>query len=108
MKKFIHRNEDYTNKIRYEKSLTKQIIQDYNELRKAWDLVINGKDNITTVEKIFQKLAWIQIALHELNVQNDESIEGIHWGEIIKIKNDVRTIQNKINIKTKKINSHLR
>ena len=108
MKKFIYRNEDYTNKIRYEKSLTKQIIQDYNELRKAWNLVTNGKDNITTVENIFQKLAWIQIALHEINVQNDKNIEGIQWGEIIKIKNDVRTIQHIINIKTKMINSHLR
>lgn len=76
-------------RIRCMHSLAEQIKSDFADLTMLLERFKSGKLDNTEIEKILQKISWIKESLNMLNQLKVIDIEGIVWGEIELIANDV-------------------
>jgi len=100
MREFDHSKIGALQKIRDIRNLFYQIKQDYKDLCEKWAVLQKGKIEISENVKISEQLAWIKVAIQQLKIQNDDSVEGIFWGGIREIENDVQNIEEKLKVKT--------
>lgn len=92
-------NEIYgerTYRVRYQQSLIQQIKADYLELNRRWDRFQNGKRNIEDSEQILERIAWIRKSMSEIEDINKNDIEGINWGDMKKIDENIKSMKCKI------------
>lgn len=85
-------------KTRQLESLTTQIKIDYQALCRLWKQFSNNKTDLTAIDPILQRMAWIKTAMDELNRQQNENIEGIHCGELASIAINIAEIRDQIRI----------
>ncbi len=90
----IHGGKTYRG--RYQQSLIQQTKADYLELDRLWDRFQNGKRNIEDGEQILERIAWIRKSINEIEDIDKNDIEGINWGELKKIDENINSMGFKI------------
>ena len=96
MREFDNSKVETLQQIRNKKNLFKQIKKDYKDLCETWTMFQRGQTEISENELMFEKIAWIKIGIQQIRMLNYNSIEGISWGEIKDIENDVWNIKRKL------------
>jgi hypothetical protein len=76
------------------RSLTEQVKRDFADLTMLLERLRSGKLNISEIEQINQKISWIKESLKMLNKFKMINIEGVLWGKIHKIQDDVERIES--------------
>ncbi len=76
-------------RIRCMRSLAEQVKNDFTDLTMLLERLESGTLNISEIEQILQKISWIKESLNMLNKLKMINIEGVVWGEIEQIENDV-------------------
>ena len=92
----IEINGERTYRRRYQQSLIQQINADYLELIRRWNGFRNGKSNIENGERILEKIAWIKKSIEKIEVIRVNDIEGINWGELKKIDENINSMEFQI------------
>ena len=80
-------------RIRCMHGLAEQIKNDFADLSLLLERLESGTFDILEKEQILQKISWIKHDLILFNKLNIIDIEGVIWGEIEQIENDVEHIE---------------
>ena len=72
--------------------LAEQIKSDFADLSLLRERIESGTLDILEKEQILQKISWIKQGLNMLKRLRMVDIEGVLWGELEQIKNDVGSI----------------
>jgi hypothetical protein len=70
-------------------SLAEQVKNDFADLTMLMERLESGTLDISEIEQILKKISLIKKGLHMLNKLKMINIEGVVWGEIEQIENDV-------------------
>ena len=76
-------------RIRCMHGLAEQVKNDFADLTMLLERLESGILDISEIEQILQKISWIKESLSMLNKLKMINIEGVVWGEIEQIENDV-------------------
>ena len=69
---------------------------DYHELIGLWNGYKNGTTDIEYGERILEKIGWIKTAINKFKDINGSDIEGINWGELERIDENVQSMETEI------------
>jgi hypothetical protein len=76
------------------RSLTEQVKRDFSDLTMLLERLGSGPLDISEIEQIYQRISWIKESLNMINKLKMINIEGVLWGEINKIQDDVERIES--------------
>jgi hypothetical protein len=73
-----------------------QVKADYTEVNERWEQVQKGIADVSEVEKILQKIAWVKSGIDAIRTLQQDEIEGIIQADIKDIEDRIIRIQDKI------------
>jgi hypothetical protein len=86
--------DDSGYRIRCMRSLVEQLKNDYAELNSLLKGLKNNTREISEADEVRQRISWIKEELKVFNKLKMLNIEGILWGEVEQIENDVMNIES--------------
>ncbi|WP_419656024.1 uncharacterized protein Dvar_51300 [Desulfosarcina variabilis str. Montpellier] len=96
----MHRNnpfyQDLDHQLAEQTILIRQVKADYTEVNERWEQVQKGRADISEIEKILQKIAWVKSGIEAIKMLQQDKIEGIIQADIKNIEDRIVKIQERI------------
>ena len=92
-------NERYADtgyKLRWIRSIEKQIKRDYAELNQLWKKTDIDKKGDIEIDELLEKISWIKAGLKNFMEYRNEDIEGVLWLDTERIVKDLQAKENRI------------
>lgn len=82
---------------RWMRSVVEQLKNDYAELNSLLKDLKNSTCDISEADNVIQRISWIKKELKVFKKLEMINIEGVLWGQIEQIENDVMHIESYLN-----------
>lgn len=77
-------------RIRQMKSMLEQLKADHAELKNLWEKFENDRFEMSGIDDIVRVLSWIQTGITALKKLSKNGLEGVTWGGVRDIEDDIR------------------